>query len=91
VWHGNRFLCDACVCVRPIMAVLETLQVQCWPAPSSCAQLSTTLHSLNATCPLVVNPHREQELDAQLRSLQTSELPSKLTPQQLQSLLQCAY
>jgi hypothetical protein len=34
---------------------------------------------------------RELELDAQLRALQTSELPTKLTAQQLQMLLQSAY
>jgi hypothetical protein len=34
---------------------------------------------------------RELELDAQLRALQTNELPIKLTAHQLQMLLQSAY
>jgi hypothetical protein len=35
--------------------------------------------------------HREAELDAQLRVLQTSALPVRLAQDQLQALLQSAY
>lgn len=70
----------------------------CWPGQGCQVLYSVVARSLICTLVdkvllllLLCCCCRELELDAQLRALQTSELPSKLTGQQLQMLLQSAY
>jgi guanyl-specific ribonuclease Sa len=55
------------------------------------AAAAATVPAAAASVPAAACCCRESEVDAQLRALQTSELPSKLLPEQLQALLQSAY